>query len=152
VADGDHVNVVRGEGDGADIRAPLAEGERARERKRLTSRPCGQRRREQGLAARERACSGGPRGSSAGERARWEAWARIGPAERRGEVFSFFSLFFSLIPFLLYTNIHLFMIISRCQNEMLCVKCYYQSWFIHMRNEMLMRLGFKRKNKGGLGV
>jgi hypothetical protein len=55
--------------------------------------------------------------------ARDRAWARIGPAERGGEVF-LFSHFFSLIPFLLYTNIHLFMIIPRCQNEMLCVKCY----------------------------
>ena len=73
------------------------------------------------------------------ESARWWAgWVkegRCGGARGRGHGsesaqpigegrFSFFSLSFSLIPFLLYTNIHLFMIIPRCQNEMLCVKCY----------------------------
>jgi hypothetical protein len=37
VVGGDRVDAVHGEGEGADIRAPLVEGERARERKWLTS-------------------------------------------------------------------------------------------------------------------
>jgi hypothetical protein len=130
VASRDRVDAVRGEGEGADIRAPLAEGERAWERKWL-------------MSGTERSAREGEGAGGVGARMLW--WAGWVAREQRGREsgvgsmgrnrpsregrggfsFFFFSLlFFSLIPFLLYTNIHLFMIISRCQNEMLCVKCY----------------------------
>jgi hypothetical protein len=51
------------------------------------------------------------------------AWAGISSVERGIFLFSFSFFFsFSLIPFLLYTNIHL--CVPRCQNEIIYVKCY----------------------------
>jgi hypothetical protein len=58
------------------------------------------------------------RGAGAREGGGSRPWAGVGPAERGGEVFLFsFFLFFSLIPFLLYTNIHLYFLGAK-------MKCY----------------------------
>jgi hypothetical protein len=48
-----------------------------------------------------------------------KAWAEVGPAGRGRRFFLFFFslLFFSLIPFLLYTNIHLYFLGAK-------MKCY----------------------------
>jgi hypothetical protein len=54
---------------------------------------------------------------SEGER----AWAEIGPAERGVSFFFFSSFLFSNSFSPLYKYSFIF---SRCQNEMLCVKCY----------------------------
>jgi hypothetical protein len=93
---------VRYEGERADVRAPLAEGERAREGKRLTG---GAKR-----SAREGECGTGERasgpewaesgGGSAGVGEREGKGKGQNRASREGEGFSFFSFFL----FLLFLN------------------------------------------------
>jgi hypothetical protein len=78
----------------------------------------------------------------AGERGR-EAWAGSSPAERGGEDFPFF-LFLFIFYFLFLNpfsplNKYSF-IFPRCQNEILYVKCHYQSWCMHMMNKMLQEM------------
>jgi hypothetical protein len=121
VAGGDRVDAVHGEGERADVWAPLAEGERAQERKRLTGGVKRSAREGEHGATRE----DGPRWDESGggstaarERERGKAWAGISPAERgRGFSFFFFFFYFFLIPFLLYTNIPLYFLGAK-------MKCY----------------------------
>jgi hypothetical protein len=67
---------------------------------------------------------------------------------REGEEFSFlfFLSFLFLNPFSpLYKYSFIF---SRCQNEIIC-EALLEIMVYDMTNEMLMRLGLKRKSKGG---
>jgi hypothetical protein len=108
--------------EGADERDPHARGGAcARERERGVADEWGRADNEGGESAtraheemgRERRGTGAREGGG-GSR----PWAGVGPAERGGEVFLFsFFLFFSLIPFLLYTNIHLYFLGAK-------MKCY----------------------------
>jgi hypothetical protein len=88
------------------------------------------RQRERGGRARREQREG-----DAGARGR-----EVGPdsAQPRREGVFLFSIFyfpFLLNPFsLLYKYSFMF---SRCQNEILYVKCHYQSWCMHMMNTML---------------
>jgi hypothetical protein len=126
VAVGEHIDAVHGEGERADIRAPLAEGERARERKRLMS---GAKRsaREGERSAGKRA--GGPEwsksgGGNVGAHERGKVLSKIGLAER-GEGFPFFSFFLFLLFLNSFSPLYKYsFIFPRCQNEILCVKCY----------------------------
>jgi hypothetical protein len=94
VANRDHVDVVRGEGEGADIRAPLVEGEEAAD--------------ERGRAVSEGGSGGWRRGSAhalvdhEGAARERERGGKHGPksAQPRGEGFFFLFLFFSLFSFL----------------------------------------------------
>jgi hypothetical protein len=95
VAGGDRVGAVRGEGEGADVRVPLAGGERARERKRLTggaersARERGERGAGEHVGGQEWAESGG-RGREGGEEGRGPKSAQL-----RGGIFPFFLFLFS---------------------------------------------------------
>jgi hypothetical protein len=85
----------------------------------------------------------GPRWAESGGGARAREGGGDGGSEsaqpRRGRgifLFFLFSLFFFLNSFSPVSK-YSFMF-SRCQNEILYVKCYKKSWCMHMVNEMLM--------------
>jgi hypothetical protein len=123
VAGRDRVDVVHSEGERADVWAPLEEGERAQERKRLTGR-AKRSAREGSMARRERMGRGGPRAEGeARARVREEKHGPESAQSRGGGVFLFsFLLLLFLNPFSpLYKYSFIF---PRCQNEMPCVKCY----------------------------
>jgi hypothetical protein len=113
VVGGDCAGEVTGEKEGLSGGAQLLEGERVRESEsgaRLTSEA--ERQRERGVG----------HGASTGARER--AWAEIGPVERGEEVFLFFP-FFSFLFLNPFSPLYKYsFIFSRCQNEILCVKCY----------------------------
>jgi hypothetical protein len=98
-----------GEEEGADGRAYLPEEERARESESGARLTCGAEwsAGEEGSAAREKVGRSGPRAKGRGRGRERGEHGPVSAQPRGGEGFPF-SFFFSLIPFLLYTNIHLY--------------------------------------------